>query len=71
MGVVWTKGGAFRRTKYGSEADLESVILEVQGELFGSDRIYLDAKRKIGAKGGQRNIPDGFLIDLSGGRPRS
>lgn len=70
MSVIWTKDGPYRRVEYESEADLESAILEVQNELFGSDRIYLDAKRKIGAKGGQRNIPDGYLIDLNGRRPR-
>jgi len=33
--------------------------------LFGSKRIYLDDKRKIGKKGGTNNLPDGYLIDLS------
>jgi hypothetical protein len=33
--------------------------------LFGKSRIYLDVKKLIGAKGGTRNIPDGYLIDLS------
>jgi hypothetical protein len=32
--------------------------------------IYLDIKKKIGAKGGLRNIPDGYLLDLSGRKPR-
>lgn len=70
MSVIWTNGGVYRQVEYKSEADLESAILEVQGELFGPDRIYLDSKKKIGAKGGQRNIPDGYLIDLSGRQPR-
>jgi hypothetical protein len=28
-----------------------------------------DVKRKIGKKGDQRNIPDGYLIDLNGRKP--
>lgn len=70
MSLIWTKNGPFRRVEYGDEADLEAAIIEVQAELFGPNRIYLDAKKKIGAKGSLRNIPDGYLIDLSGRQPR-
>ncbi len=70
MSVIWTKVGPYRRVGYEDEADLEAAIVEVQAELFGPSRIYLDAKKKIGAKGGLRNIPDGYLIDLSGRQPR-
>ncbi len=47
------------------EKELEESIIEVAGELFGRNRIYLDVKKKIGAKGKVNNIPDGYLIDLS------
>jgi len=47
------------------EDDLESAILEVRETLFGEERIYLDIKKKIGSKGKLKNIPDGYLIDLS------
>lgn len=70
MSVVWTKNGSYRRVGYENEADLEGAILQVQGELFGPNRIYLDVKRKIGAKGGLRNVPDGYLLDLTGRAPR-
>src|SRR3989441_4047245 len=70
MSTFWTKSGLFRRTGYQSESDLEAAIVKVQTELFGSNRIYLDVKKKIGGKTGPRNIPDGYLIDLSGQRPR-
>ncbi len=70
MSTFWTKSGLFRRTGYQSESDLEAAIIKVQTELFGSNRIYLDVKKKIGGKTGPRNIPDGYLIDLSGQRPR-
>jgi hypothetical protein len=70
MSTIWTKSGLFRRTGYQSESDLEAAIITVQTELFGSNRIYLDVKKRIGGKTGPRNIPDGYLIDLSGQRPR-
>ena len=70
MSVIWTASGEYRRDSYQSEAELEQAIIEVQSTLFGPHRIYLPVKRKIGAKGGVRNIPDGYLIDLSGPKPR-
>lgn len=70
MSVIWTRNGFFRRVQYQSEADLESSILEVQDQLFGSTRIYLDIKKRIGTKGGLRNVPDGYLLDLGGRKPR-
>jgi len=70
MSVIWTRDGSYRRVEYEDEADLEAAIVEVQSELFGPNRIYLDVKKKIGAKGGLRNIPDGYLVDLSGRQPR-
>jgi hypothetical protein len=70
MGMIWTKEGPYKSVEYESEADLEAAILQVQHDLFGSNRIYLDVKRKIGGKGNKQNIPDGYLIDLSGPSPR-
>jgi hypothetical protein len=70
MSLIWTKGGAYRRIEYKNEADLEAAIQKVQKELFGSNRVYLDVKKKIGTKGGLRNIPDGYLLDFSGRKPR-
>ncbi len=70
MPLIWTRDGSYRRINYASESDLEATILQVQTELFGVGRIYLDIKRKIGSKSGIRNIPDGYLLDLSGRKPR-
>jgi hypothetical protein len=67
---IWTSEGLFRAAPYKTEAELEAAIIKVQRELFGPDRIYLDLKKKIGGKGGPKNIPDGYLIDLSGSTPR-
>jgi hypothetical protein len=69
-GVIWTASGRFEPESFDSEADLESAVLQVQADLFGPERIYLPVKRKIGAKGGMRNIPDGYVLDLSGAHPR-
>jgi len=70
MSLIWTKSCAYRRVGYESEGDLESSVLQVRVALFGTSRIYLDIKKKIGTKGGLRNVPDGYVIDLSGKRPR-
>src|SRR5438874_2008426 len=70
MPVFWTGAGSYRRVDYQSEADLETAIIQVQEQLFGSNRYYLDVKKKIGAKGSIQNIPDGYLLDFSGAKPR-
>jgi hypothetical protein len=70
MSLLWTKSGTYRLTSYRSESELEAAINQVKAELFGERRIYLDVKRKIGSKTGTRNIPDGYLVDLSGQKPR-
>ena len=70
MRMVWSPGGSFRRVPYADEADLEAAIIEVRRELFGANRIYLDVKKKIGVRGTAENIPDGYVIDLTGAQPR-
>jgi hypothetical protein len=70
MPVIWSAGKAYSRVEYDSEADLESAIIEVQDRLFGVNRYYLDVKNKIGIKGSIQNIPDGYLLDFSGSKPR-
>jgi hypothetical protein len=67
--LIWTINGPYRRAGYADEADLEAAIIEVQRDLFGANRIYLDVKKKIGTKGVMQNIPDGYLIDLNGKQP--
>lgn len=70
VSIIWSEKGPYSRVGYDTEADLEAAILQVQRELFGPNRIYLPVKKKIGAKEGLRNIPDGYLIDLNGPKPR-
>jgi len=70
MSIIHGASGTYRLLEYSSEAALEAVILKVQHVLFGQDRIYLDVKKRIGGKGQKNNIPDGYLLDLSGRTPR-
>ena len=63
--MLWSPTQQFRLAPYNREMELEAAIQEVQESLFGTSRIYLDVKRKIGAKGKKGNIPDGYLLDLS------
>jgi len=63
--MLWTPNKIYENEPFELEDDLESAILKVQKDLFGEDRIYLDIKKKIGSKGKIKNIPDGYLMDLS------
>ena len=66
--MLWTNSTIYREEPFELERDLEDAILQVANALFGENRIYLDAKRKIGARGRIRNIPDGYLLDLASTR---
>lgn len=66
--MLWSKNVVYKGDPFLTEASLESAIKEVQAELFGPNRIYLDVKKKIGAKNQVKNIPDGYLLDLSSAR---
>jgi len=64
MSMIWTRNGIYQQVEYENEADLEAAILTVQPSLFGNDRIYLGAKAPF------EPVPDGYLLDLSGRKPR-
>ncbi len=63
--MLWKPGNIFINEPFEKETDLEEAIQTVKDALFGKSRIYLDIKKKIGIKGKTRNIPDGYLIDLT------
>jgi len=63
--MLWTPKTRYVPEEFQKEADLEAAIREVGSALFGPRRIYLDVKKRIGAKGRTSSIPDGYLIDLS------
>lgn len=66
--MLWTPNKIYNEEPFELESHLEEAILQVAPALFGESRIYLDAKRKIGVRGRTRNVPDGYLIDLSSTR---
>lgn len=63
--MLWTDGKTFRQSPFEKESEIEDAILVVAPIMFGRNRYYLDAKRRIGAKGKTKNIPDGYLLDLA------
>ena len=63
--MLWGPNQVYQNEPFELEKDLEAAILEVREALFGELRIYLNLKKKIGAKGKISNVPDGYLIDLS------
>ena len=63
--MLWSRQKVYYEEPFELEKDLERAILHVRDALFGRERIYLDLKKKMGAKHRVANIPDGYLIDLS------
>jgi regulator of RNase E activity RraB len=63
--MLWGKEIQYHEAPFEVESEIEDAIVEVSPVLFGSNRIYLEVKKKIGAKGKTKNIPDGYLIDLA------
>lgn len=66
--MLWTPDKQFANEPFENEPQLEVAINDVSKELFGPNRIYLNVKKLIGAKGKTKNIPDGYLIDLASKR---
>jgi len=66
--MLWCNRIIYEDEPFERETELEGAIEEISNVLFGSSRIYLCIKRKIGKKGKKTNIPDGYLIDLSSNR---
>lgn len=63
--MLWNKNNRYIEIPYDKESELEEALNEVKDTLFGSSRIYLDEKKKIGKQGRINNFPDGYLIDLT------
>jgi predicted transport protein len=58
-------GKKYREYKYSREDEFEADIVSNSKLFFGSNSIYIDAKRKIESKSLGGSIPDGILFDLS------
>jgi hypothetical protein len=63
--MLWTPQKQFSDEPFETEAELEAAVVQFAPALFGPHRIYLDVKRLIGTKGKIKNVPDGYLLDLS------
>jgi hypothetical protein len=63
--MPWTATQQFHPWPFEREVDLESTITELQRDLFGTSRVYLETKKLIGQPGKTQNIPDGYLLDFS------
>jgi len=63
--MLWNKNDRYVPMPFESEAALEDAVMTVKEPLFGKNRIYLNDKRKIGKGGATKNIPDGYLLDLT------
>ena len=58
--MLWTPTKKFQAEPFELEDELEQAVISLATPLFGESRIYLDVKKKIGGKGKQKNIPDGY-----------
>jgi len=63
--MLWNKQDKYTVFPFKKESELEDTVNEVKETLFGEKRIYLDDKKKIGATQKTKNLPDGYLIDLT------
>jgi hypothetical protein len=66
--MLWNKNNSYKELPFNNEAELEDAVLFVKEALFGNNRIYINDKRKIGKQRGVKNLPDGYLIDLTNER---
>jgi len=62
---LFTNGKPYSQFQFDKEADFEREIVLNSKQFFGTNSIYIDAKRKIETKSLGNSIPDGFLFDLS------
>lgn len=68
MSQLVTPYGTFNLIQYDTEQEFERAIVTHVNDIFGERRIYLDCKRRIGAKDGKQSVPDAYLIDVSSPR---
>lgn len=63
--VIFQNGRIFVEFRYTTEEELEKKVVDNAKLFFGTNTIYIDAKKKIKSKELGGSIPDGFLFDLS------
>lgn len=62
---VFYKNKKFIECRFDLESDFEKVIFENYRQLFGTNTILLDVKKKLDSGELGKTIPDGFLFDFS------
>jgi predicted transport protein len=62
---LFTSNKTYNEFQFEKEADFEKEVVLNSKQFFGTNSIYIDAKRKIETKNLGNSIPDGFLFDLS------
>ena len=62
---LFSNNKPFNEFQFEKESEFENAVVLNSKLFFGSNSIYIDAKRKIDAKSLGKSIPDGFLFDLS------
>ncbi len=62
---LFTGNKTYHQFQFDKEADFEREVVISSKQFFGTNSIYIDAKRKIETKNIGKSIPDGFLFDLS------
>lgn len=62
---LFTNNKTYSQFQFDKEADFEREVVLSSKQFFGTNSIYIDAKRKIETKSLGNSIPDGFLFDLS------
>lgn len=61
---IFTNKTFFEKITFTIEADFEKAVAELADQIFGTNTIYLNIKKKI--KGNNIGvIPDGYLIDMT------
>lgn len=62
---IYFNNKTYNEFQFDKEADFEREVVLNSKLFFGTNSIYIDAKRKIETKNLGNSIPDGFLFDLS------
>ncbi len=62
--VILHKQKLFNEFTYSKEEHFEKDIVKHASFLFGNKTVYIDAKKKIGARAIGNTIPDGYLFDF-------
>ena len=62
---LFTNNKTYNQFQFDKEADFEREVVINSKQFFGTNSIYIDAKRKIETKNLGGSIPDGYLFDFA------